>query len=208
MSEALKLPSTVLATAEIAINRYLASDTNALARCRRLAGHTLAVKVTDWGLAVCVIAVNHGVQLRAWHDDTHYDVAFKGSASGFAQVARQSDTGAGAIGASGLNIEGDIGVAQGFAELAGDVDFEAADWVDETFGPLAASVFDRGWRTARGLASRVNRELPAQLREYLVEETAAVASRGEVDDFAGRVARLRDDVDRLAARAAKLRSGD
>jgi len=206
MSEPFALPPKLLAAAEIGFNRYLAGDPEALGRCRRLAGRTLALKITDWSLAACVVAVHHGVQLRAWQDDTRYDVALTGTSSAFGQVAKRASDGAGAIGASGLNIAGDIGVAQGFAELAGSIDFEAADWVDDTFGPVAASGFDRVWRAARGLASRINRELPAQIREYLLEETHAVASRAEVDEFAAQTARLRDRVDRLAARAAKYNS--
>lgn len=201
MSETIDPPPRLLAAVEIAVNRYLGGDSRALARCRELAGRTLALRVTDWSLAVCVVAVDHGVQIRRWNDDTAFDVALTGPASAFTQFAKRAD--AEAIGASGLNIEGDIGVAQGFAKLAGNIDFEAADWVDAHFGPLAASVFERGWRATRGLARRINHELPAQLREYLVDEIGAAASQAEVDDFAARVARLRDAVDRLAERAGR-----
>lgn len=204
MSEAIDPPPRLLAAVEIAANRYLGSDARALARCRDLSGRTLALHVTDWSLAVCVVAVDHGVQIRRWDDDAAFDVALTGPASAFVHVAKRAD--AGAIGASGLKIEGDIGVAQGFAELAGNIDFEAADWVDAHFGPLAASVFERGWRAGRGLARRINRELPAQWREYLVDEIGAAASQSEVDDFAARVARLRDAVDRLAERASRSKT--
>ncbi|NNC23959.1 hypothetical protein HKX42_08940 [Salinisphaera sp. USBA-960] len=200
MSDTVDLPPKLRAAAEIAFNRYLSNDPNALARCRRLTGRTLAVRVNDWDLAICIMAVDHGIQLRPWRDETHYDVALTGAANAFAQLTRRADTGAGAIGASGLNIEGDIGVAQGFAELARTIDVEAADLVESITGPVTASVFDRGWRAARGLVSRISQEVPSQLREYLLEETAAVASKAEVDDFAEQTARLRDEVDRLSAR--------
>jgi len=38
------------------------------------------------------------------------------------------------------------------------------------------------------------------VREYLQEESRDVPSRYEVEEFAGEIGRLRDDVDRLEAR--------
>jgi ubiquinone biosynthesis protein UbiJ len=48
----------------------------------------------------------------------------------------------------------------------------------------------------------------ANIREYLQEESRDAPSRYEVERFASRVDTLRDDVDRLAARVARLQDTD
>ncbi len=195
------LPTPALGAIEIALNRYIAADHRALARCEKLAGHTLAVGFSDLGFSLVFVAERHGMQLRGPVSDAP-DVTLIGRSTSFGRIlfsgGRQGLTG------GGLRIEGDIGIAQQFADLFADVDFDITDIIDARFGPVPAYVVGRGLRAARGLFSRAARELPEQAAEYLREETRDVIGGWEHEQLAGDVETMRDDTGRFEARLRRV----
>ncbi|RJS91602.1 SCP2 domain-containing protein [Salinisphaera sp. Q1T1-3] len=195
------LPSPALGAAEIALNRYLGADEAALERARALAGRSLALYLSDLGLAVTFIAEANGVQVTGPGEEAP-DVRLTGRSTAFARVFFSGGSN-GIIGA-GLRIEGDIGVAQQFADLFAKVDFDLGDLLDARFGPVAGGLLERGFRQAGALFDRARREFPAQAAEYLREETRDVVGAWEHERFAGEVETFRDDVERTAARIKRL----
>ncbi|MES1924508.1 SCP2 sterol-binding domain-containing protein [Salinisphaera sp. T31B1] len=199
----MNLPSPALGAIEIALHRYIAADARALARCEALAGHSLAIRLSDLGFGLCFVAERHGLQVRTLQADA--DVSLTGRSSAFGRVlfsgAREGLTG------GGLRIEGDVGIAQRFADLFAGVDFDIADIVDARFGPVPAYVVGRGLAGARRLFARAARELPEQTAEYLREETRDVIGDWEHEQFMRRVETLRDDTERFEARLRRIERG-
>jgi len=204
MSAPRSLPTPVLGAVEITLNRYLAGDSRALERCVALAGRALEVRFSDLGVALTFIGERHGVQVCG-PSEVAADVCLTGTSSAFGRIlfsgGREGLTG------GGLRIEGDVGIAQRFADLFSSVDFDVADIVDARFGPVPAYVVGRGLKTARALFARAARDLPEQAAEYLREETRDVVGGWEHDKFVAEVDTLRADVDRLAARVGRLGGG-
>lgn len=195
------LPTPALGAAEIALNRYIGQDAAAMARASRLAGHALTVCFSDFGLAVTFIAERHGMQVIGLPEG-EADVRLTGRSTAFGRVLF-SGHGHGITGA-GLRIEGDIGIAQQFADLFSSVDFNLGDLVDARLGPVPAYFVERGLKSARGLFSRLRRELPEQAAEYLREESRDAIGSWEHERFVDEVSILRDDVERMAARLRRL----
>lgn len=195
------LPAPLRATAEITLNRYIGADTRALDRAGALSGASLVVCFTDLGLAVTFIGERHGLQVAGLPEDTP-DVCLTGRSTHFARIFFSGGRG-GLLGA-GLRIEGDIGVAQQFADLFSSVDFDLGDLLDGYFGPVLGGVMERGAREARQLLSRLRHELPEQLVEYLQEETRDLVGRREYGQWAGEVDDFRDQAERLGARVKRI----
>ena len=194
------LPSAALGAAEIALNQYLGADEGALARARALAGRSLSIGLTDLGLAITFVAEGHGVQVVGQPEDEP-DVYLAGRSRDFARVFFEA--GSDGIMGAGLRIEGDIGIAQQFADLFARVDFDLGDLLDARFGPVAGHLIERGLSQAHGLLSRLRAELPAQAAEYLREETHDVVGTYEQARLHNEVTALADDVERAHARAAR-----
>ena len=195
------LPTPALGAAEIALNRYLGSDPRALALCENLAGRALELRFSDLGLRLVFIAESHGMQLRGT-PESEADVCLTGTASAFGRILFSG--GQEGITGGGLRIEGDVGVAQRFADLFASVDFDLTDFIDARLGPVPAYFIGKGLKQARALFSRAARELPEQTAEYLREETRDVIGGWEHEKFMTEVETLRDDAERLAARVRRL----
>lgn len=195
------LPTPALGAAEIALNRYLGSDPRALALCEKLAGRALELRFSDLGLRLVFVAERHGMQLRG-APENEADVCLTGTASAFGRILFSG--GQEGITGGGLRIEGDVGVAQRFADLFASVDFDITDFVDARLGPVPAYFIGRGLKQARALFSRAAHEFPEQTAEYLREETRDVIGPWEHEKFVIEVETLRDDAERLAARVRRL----
>ncbi|GAB3674340.1 hypothetical protein GCM10028792_11060 [Salinisphaera aquimarina] len=197
------LPTAALGAIEIALNKYVASDERALARCRDLAGRALEVRFSDLAFRLAFVAEQHGLQVRAAAEG-EADVALTGTSAAFGRILFSG--GRDGLTGGGLRIEGDIGVAQRFADLFSSVDFDVTDIIDARLGPVPAYFVGKGLRGARSLLSRAMRELPEQAAEYLREETRDVIGAWEHEKFVTAVETLRDDSERLDARMRRLES--
>jgi ubiquinone biosynthesis protein UbiJ len=106
-----------------------------------------------------------------------------------------------------VELHGDVHTAEAFAALlkvaTTDVERELAGWV----GDLPAHAIGK---RARGLARWTRRSsaaLEADMSEYLQEESELLPLPEQVRAFCGEVDRLRDDVERAAARLERLARG-
>ena len=101
-------------------------------------------------------------------------------------------------------LSGDLDVAERYARMLKlarpDLEEEVAKWVGDVpahaLGELVRGV--GAWLTRAGGALRMN------AAEYLQEESRAMPAPLEAQAFYSDVERLRDDVERLAARLARL----
>jgi ubiquinone biosynthesis protein UbiJ len=193
-----------LAPLETLLNRSLASSTPGRSALKSLAGKSFAIHVTPPGgatlLALRFDASELGLALET--SDAPADATVTGSPLGLAALLfGRAD---GRLTAAGVTISGDAEVAQAFEKLLRHAHPDAE-------AELARLIGDRGayaiGRAARGLIDWSHKALNALSRstgEYLTEESRDLVARAELDAFLTEVDRLREDVDRAAARLSRL----
>lgn len=179
------------------LNRNVQATTPARELCAELSGTIVAVRVRDTALCAYFVFEDDALRLST-SSDQDPDVVISGSLVTLALMVGQP--GETAIRRGSLDLTGDAETAQQFQQL---LRFTRPDLEEELSGIVGDVAAHQLGNVARGLG-RWGRDasatMGANIREYLQEESRDVPSRYEVDAFADSVNRLRDDVERLAAR--------
>ncbi len=103
-----------------------------------------------------------------------------------------------------VTLSGDADFARTISEVAQGLRWEAEEDLAPFVGDIAAVRIAAAARDAAATAKSGGRKLVENLAEYLLEENPTLLYRRAGDDFAGAVATLRDDVERLGKRIALL----
>jgi ubiquinone biosynthesis protein UbiJ len=195
-------PALVCAALEVALNRYLALDADALQECARQQGRTIALEAELPPWRFCIELIPTGV--RVFSDvETAADVSVRGRPATLLRLAWQVGQGESGI-PQGLQIEGDTELLQRFNRTLARVGFDPEELLAAYLGDAAAHRVAQGLKTFFGWGRRTAGTLALDTAEYLREETGDLARAADVADWMDAVDRLRDGVDRLEARLARL----
>lgn len=131
------------------------------------------------------------------------DVTFHGTLAAFVQVSlHPGDTGT--VRSSGLVIDGDMALAEDFQALSAALGIDWQRFLSRYLGyQLAGSTLDV-LRSGRDWLKKSAKALESDVSEYLREETRWLPDSSETDPHLDAVDSLRADIDRLAARIARL----
>jgi ubiquinone biosynthesis protein UbiJ len=184
--------------------------------------------------APAVATINHLLAQEAWARDTlmrhagktacidtgHLQVRLRVARDGMLENAAADDTPAVTIHVklsdlplilqnrdrafSYVRIEGDAEFANTISQLSKGLRWDAEHDLERLFGPIAANRVAGGARGLAEGAATAGRRLAENVAEFLLEERRVLVRPASVDDFAGDITRLRDDVERSAKRIAKL----
>ena len=103
-----------------------------------------------------------------------------------------------------VKIDGDAEFANTISQLSKGVRWEAAHDLEKLLGPIAATRVVDGARAAFGSARANQQKLAENVAEFFLEEQPLLIRPAMLEDYAGEVTRLRDDVERTAKRIARL----
>ena len=193
-----------LATLEQALNRYLALDPEAPAKLARLHGRIVALHLRGLELTLYLVADDAGRLQVLGGIEGEPDCTLSGSPLDLLRSGDQT-TGARQLFAGRLGIRGDTELGQRFGQILGGLDIDWEEQLSHLTGDVLAH---QAGRLARGTAGYVRDgvdTLQANLGEYLTEELRLLPAPGEVEAFHADVDTLRDDLERLQARVARLR---
>jgi ubiquinone biosynthesis protein UbiJ len=185
-------PPLLCAALEIALNRYLALEPDALAECGRLQGRVLALHAEGpgWEFFLCPHAA--GVQvLDAWPDPPAVRITAPPAA-----LARRVLRGPDAAGA-GVRVEGDAELLARFSAMLAKVGFDLEEWLARAVGDGPAHRLTQGLRGLVDWGRRSASTLALDTAEYLREETRDLVHRADAE-------RWMDDVTTLSERTARL----
>ena len=185
---------------ELELNRCIGESTAARELLARLQGTSFAVHVE--GLGVTGVLHADGERLRLDSDAT--DATATLSATPFDLIRLLRADGVSGVKRTRAALSGDLDVAERYARMLKlarpDLEEEVARWVGDVpahaLGLVARGV--GAWLARAGGALRMN------TAEFLQEESRALPAPLEAQGFYSDVERLRDDVERLAARLARL----
>jgi ubiquinone biosynthesis protein UbiJ len=183
------------------LDRNIRESTPARELVSQLEGKVIAIRVRDTALAGYFEIADGAIELRPEHE-AEPDVAITGSLVTLAMMAGEDS-----IRDGSLDLAGDAGTAQRFQKL---LEHARPDLEEELSAFIGDSAAHSLGELARGFGrwARQSRSIMRDnIREYLQEESREAPSRYEVERFTRDVNRLRDDVDRLAARISRLGNG-
>lgn len=192
------LTSLIAPAIEFALNSALAGSNAAQQDLQQLDGKVISLELKEFPLKFFFLP--HADRI-AVHGDYHgkSDMTVRAPTAALLQAALRRDD----IPPKGIEISGDAETAQIFSRLLKRADLDWEELLSQQVGDVAAhriGNFVRGaLRWSRDAFDRVSRDLA----DYLQFETGVLPQRHEVDAFLSGVDRLRDDVERFAARVTR-----
>jgi len=191
----------LLAFGQRLLNEQIRESTAARERLAGLEGKRFGVVVKGSDIRV-VLEVGAGEVLLSHAATEGCDVELSAGAFDLLKLARSASLSE--LKDAGATLNGDIHVAEGFAELLRlampEPEAMLADWV----GDMPAHAAGQAARHAAGWSRRAARSLGRNLAEYLQEEQPTLVPPPLARAFARDVDRLRDDVERAEKRVALL----
>ena len=182
------------------LNRLVGESSAAQDLLQRLSGTSFAVHVE--GLGVTAVLHAEGERLRVGTSAEGATATLRATPLDLLKLARAG--GVSDVKRTQANFRGDLQVAERYSQLLKlawpDIEDEVAKWI----GDVPAHALGEIARGAGAWLARAAGALRMNTAEYLQEESRAMPAALEADAFYSDVERLRDDVERTAARLARL----
>jgi ubiquinone biosynthesis accessory factor UbiJ len=182
------------------LNRLVGESTAAGRLLERLAGQSFAVHVEGLGLAIALHAESE--RLRVDGDTAGATASVRATPLDLLRLVNAG----GVTGVRRTNavLSGDLDVAERFGELLKLARPDLEGEVARLVGDIPAHALGEVARGARNWAERAAAALRMNTAEYLQEEQRVLPTVAEAQAFFAGVERLRDDVERAAARLVLL----
>jgi len=183
------------------LERGITSSTEATQLCRQLSGRSLRFELRGVPVRIQLDARDEGV-LISIEPEGEPDCTLTGLPLSMARLGLAGDTEVFRNGA--VKVQGDPVLAQDFQRL---LELARPDWEEELarlVGDVAAHQLGNATRSLVQWGSQATTTLARDVGEFLTEESRDLPGRLEVEDFLDEVDRLRSDVERAAARLARL----
>jgi ubiquinone biosynthesis protein UbiJ len=182
------------------LNRCIGESTAARELLAGLAGTSFAVHVEGLGLTGVLHA--DGERVRVDRDAADATAALRATPLDLLKLVNAD--GVSGVKRTRAELSGDLEVAERYANLLKlarpDLEGELAKWI----GDIPAHALGEAARGTRAWLARAADALRKNAAEYLQEESRAMPAPLEAQAFFGDVEKLRDDVERAAARLARL----
>jgi ubiquinone biosynthesis protein UbiJ len=191
---------------EAALNRALALDPDTREGLRALDGQRIALTLDAPPLALQVRVAGERLVVGPVDPAGEPDLSVRSTVAGLLSqlpMFRRDD----APPVGRMKMSGDADLARRLQRLAERFDPDWQQPFTAVFGDIVGVQVAKAFATALRQARIAGRNLAQSAAEYVTEESRDVVPRAELDTFLDGVDALRDDVDRLAARVARLSRG-
>lgn len=180
---------------ETALNRVLQLDPAAAPRLAELQNTSLAIYIKPFEKPIRFIVLDGKLCLE--NSDTPPTVTISGELSSFVEAHLNQDT----MRAGLLQISGDIGAAQRWQQLFSDLQPDWEQKLSDYVGDIAAHQIGNVLRSLQAWGKSSAEHLMSSAAQYAQEERNWLVSGAELEHFYRDVDRLRDDAERLLAKA-------
>lgn len=103
-----------------------------------------------------------------------------------------------------VKIEGDAEFANAISQLSKGLRWEAEHDLEKVVGPILATRLVAGARDAAAFVRTSQQKLAENVAEYFLDEQPMLIRPSTLQEYSAGVTRVRDDVERLAKRLARL----
>ncbi|MGK5064706.1 ubiquinone biosynthesis accessory factor UbiJ [Janthinobacterium sp. LB3P112] len=103
-----------------------------------------------------------------------------------------------------VKIEGDAEFANAISQLSKGLRWEAEHDLEKVFGPMLATRLVAGAKEAAAFVRTGQQKLAENVAEYFLDEQPMLIRPSTLQEYSAGVTRVRDDVERLAKRLARL----
>ncbi|WP_176460945.1 SCP2 domain-containing protein [Janthinobacterium sp. PC23-8] len=188
--------SAVSAAAVAAINHLLAQEPWAR---RQLAVHAGKLAAIDTGAIAVRLRVDGIGMLETAPSDVPANVTIRVKLSDLPLIAQNRERAF-----SYVKIDGDAEFANAISQLSKGLRWDAEHDLEKVLGPILATRVAGGARDAVAFVRSSQQKLAENLAEYFVEEQPLLIRPATLLDYCSGVTRVRDDVERLDKRLARL----
>lgn len=196
-------PALLCAGLEVGLNRYLALEPEVLAECAKLDGRVVALHVPELDWSIHLQFHRGGLRVAAAVEETP-EVTVTGPLRVLLRLIAQQARGEERLPA-GLKVQGDVELLSRLQHMLARVGFDPEELAAHYLGDAAAHRLIGAARQFLGWGRRSADTLALDTAEYLREETRDLVHRADVEAWMDEVDRVRDGVDRLAARLSRLK---
>ena len=189
-------PATLLLPVTAALNHLLAQEPWAR---RQLALHMGKLACIDAGAAQLRLRVTGDGYVEAAPAEAVANVTIRVKLSDLPLIVQNRER---AI--SYVKIEGDAEFANAISQLSKSLRWDAEHDLERVVGPIAAVRLVAGARAGVAALLQGQKKISENVAEFLLEERPVLVRSSAAAEFASGVTRMRDDVERLAKRIARL----
>lgn len=188
----LSLMTPVIAT----INHLLAQEPWAR---QQLAVHTGKLACIDTGAVALRLRVDSAGMLEAAPADMPANVTIRVKLSDVPLILQNRERAF-----SYVKIEGDAEFANAISQLSKGLRWEAEHDLEKVVGPMLATRLVAGAKDAAAFVRTGQQKLAENVAEYFLDEQPMLIRPSTLQEYSAGVTRVRDDVERLAKRLARL----
>jgi ubiquinone biosynthesis accessory factor UbiJ len=189
------------------LNRNLPRSPRAQELCETLQGKAVRVEAQGLGWRLDCESLGTSLKLtRAGRSEHTPDAEISGSLIALAALAGPHPEEV--IQRGDVSIHGDVELAQKFRELAMLLRPDVEEELSRLVGDTPAHQALRFAKAVTGFGRRAVNTGVRNVAEYLAHERGDLVPRAEAEDFYRGVERLREDLDRLDARARLIEQGE
>ena len=193
----------IVGALEGAINHMMARSEKSLDDCAKLSGSSFSVQFREFNYCITFLPNASGMQLLDRYNG-EADVTVKGSVPAFVRMLIEQQQLQSMRGS--VEVQGDVLLAQRYAELLGGLDLDWEDELAKIVGDVAAHQVGRFARGFLSFGKRAAQSFTQDSADYLREESKDLLHPAEMEDFVSGVEQLCDEVDHLQIRLQRLQS--
>jgi ubiquinone biosynthesis protein UbiJ len=188
---------------ETAVNKYLSLDPEIASQLTSLHGRVIGIDLSGTGITLFFIPDQNGQLQVLSQYEGQPDCLISAAPLNLLRSSIADNTDSTFSG--DVHIEGSSALAQEFTSLLKRIDIDWEEQLSRLTGDILAHQIGNNLRAGSSWLSRNLDSTGLNVQEYLQEEARLLPGALELENFYQDVDRLRDDVERLAARIQRLK---
>ena len=197
-----ELHAAFTAALENAANAYLRLDPTSLTKLAHLQGKVVAVELRGLNQTLYLRPDGQGLMVQS-HYEGEADATLSGTPIAFAELSLSHNPNR-VLFRGDVEISGDIKLGQDFKRIIDGLDVDWEEVLSQYTGDIIAHKMGSLLREMNQWGKNALTTLGQNGAEYFQQESFDLPFKEEVQPFLKEVNQVRDDVERLAARVARL----